>query len=266
MSIPTRSPLQDTEFVEPMATMSEHQPEGRRPGPEVDIRTALAVVSAALVALLLGVIVVMASSSSGDDETVAADDTSSTVGTDVPPTTSVESQEGDAPTAGNGAPVTERIEATTIAATTPASNSTPTTNPNRAGSTGATSQTTTKNPTPTTAIPTPQAEGPFLEPAELFLAFGEAWTAGDWDRMGTMATDEVVDVARDWQADGGSALLSADNIDLVLEGCFSPATGRTSCEILFAPTSGFGLIFEATYATAGDGLIMVDLVFAGDAG
>lgn len=105
-----------------------------------------------------------------------------------------------------------------------------------------------------------------VDPSPVLEAFGEAWTDGDWDRMATLADDDVVEVAREWHTVGGEALLEADRLDALHDSCQDLGREGTSCQMLYAPPGGFGLIFAITYAPVGDGIAVVDLVFEGDAG
>lgn len=99
------------------------------------------------------------------------------------------------------------------------------------------------------------------DPADLLVTFAAAWTAGDFEAMQAYASQDAIGVAELWH-DGGEALISTDNVQNVLDGCSADG----SCEFLYAPTEGFGLIFNVTYADSANGLTITGLEFAGDAG
>lgn len=144
---------------------------------------------------------------------------------------------------------------------------TATTAPATSAPVASTTATNTPAATAPAAQPVPaELTGPFVDPSLLLLAFADAWNSADWTRMETMAADNVIAVAKEWYDEAGGAEITTDNIDFIVENCTSQADGNTSCQFLYAPESGFGLIFDAIYATTEDGVMMVDLVFGGDAG
>lgn len=101
----------------------------------------------------------------------------------------------------------------------------------------------------------------FENQSDLLLAFGGAWTAGDFESMSAYANDAVIATAQEWH-DGGSAAITSDNVDDIVAGC----TDAGSCQFLYAPPDGFGLIFDATITETDTGLMISDLQFGGDAG
>ena len=102
------------------------------------------------------------------------------------------------------------------------------------------------------------------DPTELFVDFARAWDAGDWESVGSLATPNVVEVAMEWYEKGGNA---TESLSLALEnGCLDVFDTGLTCQFVYAPPTGSGLIFNVTYGTSDTGLIVTDLVFGGDAG
>lgn len=103
-----------------------------------------------------------------------------------------------------------------------------------------------------------------VDPTELFVDFAMAWDASDWESVGYLATPNVVKVAMEWYEQGGNA---TENLALALEnGCLDVFDTGMTCQFVYAPPAGRGLIFNVTYGTSDAGLIVTDLVFGGDAG
>ncbi len=108
--------------------------------------------------------------------------------------------------------------------------------------------------------------GSTAELADTLLAFGDSWEAGDWDRLGALASADAVTVAQEWFADGGDVIVGPDNLDAILDGC-SAGEGGASCELLYSRgDGGSALIFTVTVAEAEVGMTVTSLAFAGDAG
>lgn len=117
-----------------------------------------------------------------------------------------------------------------------------------------------------TSVPATAATASNEDAAALLIGFGKAWETADWGQMETMASGQVVDVAKEWYQEGGSIEITQDNLNLILDGCWESAPGATSCDVLYAPSDGHGLIFSVVYVDTADGLRVDDLVFGGDAG
>ena len=89
--------------------------------------------------------------------------------------------------------------------------------------------------------------------------------------MSTIAEPDVVTTAQEWYAvlgggEGGSVLVTEENVDVILGFCYEPSPTETTCEILFAPPDSFAAIFAPTFTeNTGSGLIVTGLGFAGDA-
>ena len=106
-----------------------------------------------------------------------------------------------------------------------------------------------------------------VDPTDAQLAaltsFGDYWTAADWDGMGTISNDDVVATATEWYDAGGHLVVNADFIP---EQCTTAASGTSTCELIYAPTDGFGLIFNFTLQPGDSGMTISDMSFGGDAG
>ncbi len=129
--------------------------------------------------------------------------------------------------------------------------------------------TTTAAPTttaPTTAAPTQPIEAGITDPSELLLTLAQTWDDADWEKMGSFANSNVVEVAKEWRDANGFVNITPENIDVILETCFVPGAGVTMCEFVYAPPEGFGLIFNSTYESTDAGLRITDLQFGGDTG
>ena len=105
-----------------------------------------------------------------------------------------------------------------------------------------------------------------VAPETLLVDFARAWSSGDWDVMSAFASADVIATAQEFQDGGGTLDITDANVDEVMQRCVPAPDGGTSCEVYFAPSTGFGLIFTATYATVGDALLISNLEFGGDMG
>ena len=231
----TSKPAAATEIME-QVPLQPHQPPEDRAGRRV-LWATLGSAAALITALIIGGVYLLDRDA---DDTVE----SSAVEADAPAVASDPAEQTS-----DAAATDDQTAASTSPTTAPATTANPTTRP------------TTDEPTAA-----PQLSGPFQDPATLLLAFGSAWDSADWDRMRTMADEDVVSVATEWYEAGGTAGITSETIDAILEGCGTPADGATTCQLLYLPTEGYGLIFQATYTTVGDTVTLTELTFAGDAG
>ncbi|MDW3221144.1 MAG: hypothetical protein R8F63_21265 [Acidimicrobiales bacterium] len=106
------------------------------------------------------------------------------------------------------------------------------------------------------------AEGPAetMSSADRLVAFGAAWDHGDWDALSALASPAAVATAQEWFEAGGNA---SDGLAFVADSCADSA----SCQIVYAPPAGFGLLFDLTLGTNAEGaLVVTELTFGGDTG
>ncbi len=98
------------------------------------------------------------------------------------------------------------------------------------------------------------------------VAFGDAWEAGDWARLETLASADAVTVAREWYTEGDQVNVDSANVDSILDAG-SWSDGHASCDLLYYPAQGGNaLIFQVTIAYTDAEARVTDLTFAGDAG
>ena len=119
----------------------------------------------------------------------------------------------------------------------------------------------------TSSTQPPVSEAPTvdeIDPTELLVEFATAWDAADWDSLGSLATSNVVEVAMEWYEDGGNATEGLSNA--LENGCLDVFDTGLTCQFVYAPPEGRGLIFNVTYANSDTGLVVTDLLFGGDAG
>ena len=122
-----------------------------------------------------------------------------------------------------------------------------------------------------TAAPPDAAVGqavvaPPLQPGELLVDFATAWQSGDWSGMGTLASADVVTIAQQWYSDGGSIDITTAEVGAALDRCYPIGDGQVSCPMVYTPTGGSPMVFNAVYSMQGNGTIMTDLIFGGAAG
>lgn len=106
------------------------------------------------------------------------------------------------------------------------------------------------------------AEGPaeVVSNADRLVDFAAAWDRGDWDALSALASPAAVATAQEWYEPGGNA---SDGVAYAVDSC----ADATTCQIVYAPPAGFGLIFDLTLGTNEVGaLVVTDLTFGGDTG
>ncbi len=114
------------------------------------------------------------------------------------------------------------------------------------------------------------------DPVSLLVEFSAAWDNSDWAGMAALATEDVIDAARDWQETTGvtSGITVEEARELLATECGHPGSGETSCAVGVAPNSGgSGLLFDITMLDYGNvpvegsvGIKVIYLGFLGDAG
>ena len=115
----------------------------------------------------------------------------------------------------------------------------------------------------TVSTPVETTEPGVLTSPELLREFARTWDDADWDGMASIASRDVIDVAKEWHAEGGDA---QTGVNYVVDTCAADGATSGQCEFVYAPPDGFGLLFDVSYGSTDAGLIVTDLTFGGDVG
>jgi hypothetical protein len=108
--------------------------------------------------------------------------------------------------------------------------------------------------------------------ADQLIVFSNAWEAGDWAQLETIASADAVLVAQEWYTEGDdvnvdSVNVDSVNVDSIMDGCWW-SDNHATCEVLYYPAQEdtHALIFQVAIASTDSEARVTDLTFAGDAG
>lgn len=205
-------------------------------------------------------VVVLAAAGLGLRSLTANDNTVAGLPDDTTTSTALSTTLDDTVSTSNGSPTDP-----TAGSTMPGDGQTTTTTRATTESSASTTATSTTSATSTSSSEPPSGR---TDPAQLLLDFAEAWRTANWTAMAQLATPDVVTTAREAYSDGDDSNVTTENIAAILDTCFEPTSGETSCEILLIPADpGYALIYRLTYSTTGTGeLTITGLQLTGDAG